>query len=43
MKQKDMKQLMRHMDRYFMQKDSTVLHPVADDGFHVDVLLTIVL
>ena len=38
MKIKEMTKLMKHFDTYFEQKDSTVLHPIVDNGFHVDVL-----
>ena len=34
-----MDKLTRHFDKYFDQKDCTVLHPMVDNGFHVDVLL----
>lgn len=30
---------MKHFDKYFEQSDCVVLHPIVDDGFHVDVLL----
>ena len=39
MKIREMKRFYEHMDHYFEQTDSTVLHPIVDDGFHVDVLL----
>lgn len=39
MKPKQMKKLTRHFDRYFGQTDSLVLHPIVDNGFHVDALL----
>ena len=39
MKQKEMKKLTNHFDRYFEQNDCMVLHPIVDDGYHVDVLL----
>lgn len=34
-----MNKLTTHFDRYFEQNDCTILHPVVDNGFHVDVLL----
>ena len=39
MKIKEMERLTRHMDHYFGQSDSLVLHPIVDNGFHIDVLL----
>ena len=39
MKTREMDAFMRHMDRYFGQTDCTVLHPIVDNGHHVDVLL----
>lgn len=39
MNTKEMDKLVRHFDTYFEQDDSTVLHPVVDDGVHIDVLL----
>lgn len=39
MKVKTMDKLTAHFDRYFEQSDCTVLHPIADDGFHIDILL----
>ena len=35
----NMKKITEHFDYYFGQTDSTVLHPAADGGHHVDVLL----
>ncbi len=34
-----MNKLIEHFDRYFCQSDCIVLHPIVDDGFHIDVLL----
>ncbi|HBF15694.1 MAG TPA: hypothetical protein DDW30_08495 [Clostridiales bacterium] len=39
MKPKQMERLTRHFDRYFGQTNNHVLHPIVDNGFHVDVLL----
>ena len=39
MKTKEMKTLTKHFDKYFEQNDSMVIHPIADNGFHVDVLM----
>ena len=39
MKQKEMKKIMNHFDRYFEQNDCIVIHPVVDEGLHIDVLL----
>ena len=34
-----MDKIVKHFDKYFEQTDSMVLHPIIDNGFHVDVLL----
>ena len=39
MKAKEMNILTNHFDKYFEQNDAMVIHPIVDDGFHVDVLL----
>lgn len=39
MKAKEMDKLIKHCDTYFEQDDCTVLHPLVDEGFHIDVLL----
>lgn len=39
MKIKEMEKLIEHFDKYFEQNDSMVLHPIIDNGFHVDILL----
>jgi len=39
MKNKEMEKLINHCDLYFEQSDCTVLHPIADNGLHIDVLL----
>ena len=39
MKTKEMDKIVKHFDKYFEQTDSMVLHPIIDNGFHVDVLL----
>ena len=39
MKTKEMEKLIRHCDTYFAQDDCIVLHPIADNGLHIDVLL----
>lgn len=39
MKAKEMDKLITHLDSHFQQNDSTVLHPIVDDGLHIDVLL----
>ena len=39
MKVREMDKLTAHFDRYFEQKNDLVLHPIVDNGFHVDVLL----
>lgn len=38
-KTKEMDKLIKHFDTYFEQDDSTVLHPIVDDGLHIDVLM----
>lgn len=39
MRIKTMDKITMHFDTYFEQDDSVVLHPIVDDGLHVDVLL----
>ena len=39
LKTKEMDKLIKHFDTYFEQDDSTVLHPIVDDGLHIDVLM----
>ncbi len=39
MKTKEMDKIVEHFDKYFEQADSIVIHPIVDNGFHVDVLL----
>ncbi len=39
MNKKEMEKFIRHCDLHLEQTDSTILHPIVDDGFHVDVLL----
>ena len=39
MKVREMDKLTKHFDTYFEQSDCMVLHPMIDNGFHVDVLL----
>ena len=39
MKTKKMNKLIKHFDFYFEQNDCMVIHPIVDDGFHIDVLL----
>lgn len=39
MKTKEMDKFINHCDTYFEQKDPTVLHPIVDDGLHIDVLM----
>lgn len=39
MKNKEMDKLMAHFDTYFQQEDCTVIHPIVDEGIHIDVLL----
>lgn len=39
MKPREMDMLIGHMDKYFEQTDCAVLHPIVDNGFHIDVLL----
>ena len=38
MKQREMDRLMQHFDRYFEQSDCLIIHPIVDDGYHIDVL-----
>lgn len=38
MKPKEMDELMAHCNVYFEQSDCTVLHPLVDNGPHIDVL-----
>ena len=39
LKSKEMDKFIKHFDTYFEQNDSTVLHPIVDDGLHIDVLM----
>ena len=39
MKTKEMDKITKHFDKYFEQTDSMVIHPIVDNGFHIDVLL----
>ena len=39
MKTKEMDKLTKHCDLYFEQNDCMVLHPVVDNGLHIDVLV----
>ena len=39
MKIREMDKIINHFDKYFEQTDSMVIHPIVDNGFHVDVLL----
>ena len=39
MKSKEMNMLIKHMDQYFEQTDCMVIHPMVDNGYHIDVLL----
>ena len=39
MKTREMDKIINHFDKYFEQTDSMVIHPIVDNGFHVDVLL----
>ncbi|MBQ6863203.1 MAG: suppressor of fused domain protein [Clostridia bacterium] len=39
MKTTEMNKLIRHFDTYFEQNDSTIIHPIVDNGLHIDVLL----
>lgn len=39
MKIKEMNKLIKHFDTYFEQDDSAVLHPIVDDGLHIDILM----
>lgn len=39
MKSKEMNMLIKHMDQYFEQTDCMVIHPIVDNGYHIDVLL----
>lgn len=39
MKIKEMDALIKHFDKYFEQSDCRVLHPIVDDGFHIDILM----
>ena len=34
-----MDKLIKHFDLYFEQNDSIVIHPIVDDGLHIDVLM----
>ena len=38
-KTKEMDKLIKHFDTYFEQNNSTVIHPIVDDGMHIDVLM----
>lgn len=35
----EMKKLEKHFDKYFEQSDCIVVHPIVDNGLHIDVLL----
>jgi hypothetical protein len=39
MKIREMDKLTNHFDTYFEQSDCMVMHPIVDDGFHVDMLI----
>ncbi|MBR5279131.1 MAG: suppressor of fused domain protein [Clostridia bacterium] len=39
MKIKEMEKLTKHCDLYFEQTEHTVLHPIAENELHIDVLL----
>jgi len=39
MRLKAMDALTAHFDKHFQQKDCNIIHPLADDGYHVDILL----
>lgn len=39
MKTREMEKFINHCDLYFEQTDCTVIHPVVDNGLHIDVLL----
>lgn len=39
MKVREMDKITSHFDKYFEESDCTVLHPVVDNGFHIDVLV----
>lgn len=39
MKTKEMDKLIKHFDTYFEQNDSTVIHPIVDNGLHIDMLM----
>ncbi len=39
MKSKEMDKLIKHFDTYFEQEEPTIIHPVIDVGFHIDVLM----
>lgn len=39
MKVKEIEKLTKHFDTYFEQDEATVLHPIVDDGLHIDVML----
>ena len=36
---RQMDKITDHFDKYFEQTDCKVIHPLVDDGFHIDVLL----
>lgn len=38
MKTKEMDRFIEHLDTHFGQNDCTVMHPIVDDGLHIDVL-----
>lgn len=39
MKTKEMDKLIKHFDTHFEQNDSIVIHPIVDNGLHIDVLM----
>lgn len=39
MKNKEMDKLIAHFDTYFQQSNCTVIHPIVNNGIHIDLLL----
>lgn len=39
MKRREVDKIIKHFDQYFEQSDCLVIHPIVDDGYHIDVLL----
>ena len=36
---KEMDKVQKHFEKYFEQGEAMVIHPLVDDGFHIDILV----